>query len=92
MSNPISNVQNFGGASTFSTDEILIGTWINNKPLYQKVFHFNSLSVTKYSRFDISTVDILDNDHIVDCGLYGGYYTDWQQVEEIKPNLSYRRD
>lgn len=31
-------------ATTYSTDETIVGTWINNKPLYRKVYTFSAVA------------------------------------------------
>lgn len=45
--------------STYSTQEIIIGTWINGKPLYRKAFNF-SLGNTTRSWSTIGTIDNIE--------------------------------
>lgn len=54
LSNYINN-----GESIYSTDETIVGKWIDGKPLYQKTINFGSLpnSTTKYVSHSITNID-----------------------------------
>lgn len=52
-------------ATTYSTDEIIVGTWINSKPIYRKVFNRgNNLSSFNHN---IANVDLIwiDSTHSI---------------------------
>lgn len=44
--------------NTYSTDEIRIGTWIDGKPIYRKMYEFSNISPndTKYTELDIDNL------------------------------------
>jgi hypothetical protein len=42
----------------YSTDEQVIGTWIDGKPLYQKVLDFNSTTINARVDHDVSSLNI----------------------------------
>jgi len=50
-------VLNLVGGNNYSTDEQVVGTWIDGKPLYQKYFHIGALSNAGSSWID-TLVDI----------------------------------
>lgn len=53
--------------NVYSTEETRIGTWIDNKPLYRKVYQFTSASNTNTTDIaDVSFIDTLVN-------LYGAF-------------------
>lgn len=60
-----------GIAHHYSLSETVIGTWIDGKPLYEKVVEFpNSISVT--SQWIDTNMTITDGDIVVySCGIYG---------------------
>lgn len=43
-----------GGAMDhhYSTDEVIVGTWIDGKPLYERTYHTTAGSVNTYNQFD----------------------------------------
>lgn len=52
----------------YSTDEQVVGTWIDGKPVYQKVIQINGLNITDYAGIDLSTYipnigDVVEEDH-----------------------------
>lgn len=51
-----SNVQNFGGLINYSTDEQVVGTWIDGKPVYQKTFNNLNLNPTYNNWVDVCTI------------------------------------
>ena len=61
----------------YSTEEQVIGTWINNKPLYEKTFDLGSDIAISNSSWYSSIVSITNIENITLCfGLYSGgtYY------------------
>lgn len=74
-----------GGSSgssgeVYSTEEVRIGTWIDGKPLYRKVFSFpggiafrealtDNVTVVSQSRLESMNVDLI-------CGMRGSFYSD----------------
>lgn len=56
--------------NTYSSDEVLIGKWINNKPIYRKTFNFGTLPDT--TEKSISTNLNANDVHIVK--IYGIAY------------------
>lgn len=51
---------NLTNATTYSTDEIRVGTWINSKPIYRKVIA-NEVDMTNGSEISLSSVSNMDN-------------------------------
>ena len=52
------------GMNTYSTNEIRIGTWIDNKPIYRKVIEINKnnlVSGDNYITYDFSTTGTVTN-------------------------------
>lgn len=47
-------------ATTYSTDEIRVGTWINSKPIYRKVIA-NEVDMTNGSEISLNSVSDMDN-------------------------------
>ena len=43
----------------YSTEEQVVGEWIDGKPLYQKTFYSNSITTSPYSFGDVSNFNIL---------------------------------
>ena len=65
---------NLTNATTYSTDEIRVGTWINNKPIYRKVFNRgNNLSSFNHN---IANVDLIwiDSAHSIRKHLSGNVF------------------
>ena len=69
------NIDNINGEldtlTTYSTDEQVIGTWVDNKPIYRKCFYVSSFPNNTESKIDVSTSNI---DFVVK--LYGFAKTD----------------
>lgn len=51
---------NLTNATTYSTDEIRVGTWINSKPIYRKVIA-NEVDMTNGSEISLNSVSDMDN-------------------------------
>lgn len=61
----------FSKSDLYSTDEQLVGRWINGKPVYQKVVEFSSQKTIGTSWIDVG-VNISDGETVVySCGMYG---------------------
>lgn len=56
-------------AMNFSTDEKVIGTWIDGKPLYQKIIITTNTTVKNWANVDLSSLNIYEM-----CN-FCGYYT-----------------
>ena len=50
------NVKNKLGGANYSTEEQIVGTWVNGKPLYQKTYTLGSKSIT--ANTDTQLVDL----------------------------------
>lgn len=61
----------------FSTDEVRIGTWINGKPIYRKVY----LTKTPQKKGIIEVANISDTDYDEVTNLYGMYHPYWPEGE-----------
>lgn len=48
-------IPNYENARTYSTSEIKVGTWIDGKPLYRKVFTGSNLGTINVSSLNIDT-------------------------------------
>ena len=64
----------FSRADLYSTDEKMIGRWIDGKPLYQKVIPFTSLS--QGMTIDISSLNVDTIPHLSGYTKAGSVYTD----------------
>lgn len=60
---PYTPYKNFENEDIYSTNEMVIGTWVDGKPLYRKVIDIGALpnNTTKYVNHNISNVDIITN-------------------------------
>ena len=62
------NTDDISNMTMYSLEETVIGTWVNNKPIYQKVIIFNN-SATSHP-FDLSSLNI---DSFIDIsGIFSG--------------------
>jgi hypothetical protein len=68
--------EEFIKSEVYSTEEIRIGTWINGKPLYRKVFYIDSLpnKTSKSITHGITNIDKFINMY----GIYATYTTDYK--------------
>ena len=61
----------FGSGESYSTEEQVIGTWIDGKPLYQKVFEIENISRQAESQwaqlFNTGLSDVQLIDYIFTC-------------------------
>lgn len=58
--------------SNYSTEEQVVGTWIDGKPLYQKTFVFEELNLTGNNKYnDIVSVADLNVDNLCNIVLKG---------------------
>lgn len=71
------------------TDEIIIGKWINDKPIYRKVFNFTMPSSNSTATASFTTYEENDIEEIVDVhGFFyiednaQGDYKNWRKVGE----------
>ena len=72
------------GGAHYSEDEQVIGTWIDNKPLYQKTCNFNTATGAAWSQINhnvsnldqvvnaVAVVKRTDNDFYLNGGINGG--------------------
>lgn len=71
----VSSPDNFGTAHKYSTDEQIVGTWIDGKPLYEKVLNLTSVQIAdnNYSDSDIQYADHFEivSGHYIVSGAYG---------------------
>lgn len=44
------NGEDIGGKDVYSTDEQVVGKWIDGKPIYEKTYQFSNISTGNYSR------------------------------------------
>ena len=67
----------FSRADLYSTDEKMIGRWIDGKPVYQKVFTFNSQLNVSYNSWTQTDISITGNniERIISCIGFPGTYT-----------------
>ena len=72
-----------GKAVHYSTDEQVIGTWINGKPLYRKTFYVGN-SVTMNAQYNVPH-DLVNIDEIVNKS--GTYYDEVDARQYPLPNL-----
>ena len=83
----INNVELNGNKTTadlkvndYSYNEIVVGKWIDNKPLYRKVFSFTLTSQTTEYTIDVDNIDQVTTLR----GIYNAYNTS-QNKYEVKP-------
>lgn len=72
---------NLMNATTYSTDEIRIGTWIDGKPIYRKVIARNesitngtSISVSSLNIDELIKIDSINQNQSSNLKFFGGYY------------------
>lgn len=68
-------IPNYENARTYSTSEIKVGTWINNKPIYRKVIacDFPSSSAIIEQPHGISNIEMITDYHLI-----------WYDMEDAK--------
>lgn len=76
----------FDKANLYSTDEKIVGCWIDGKPLYQRVLVETNITATGSTEFYLS-----DANKIANCGNYFivsalGYSSDWSGCGEAMGN------
>lgn len=80
--------------NNYSTEEQVIGTWIDGKPIYQKTYDNLSISVTKGTWTTIATLSNVDN--FIGCVCYFGAVGDRSVVglngAQIVNGTSFRID
>ena len=64
-------------STSYSTEEQVVGKWIDGKPLYQKTIFISSINMGSWTRSTIDTTNLLDNEHITVYNMFGGYYADF---------------
>ena len=64
----MSGVTWWGGK--YSTDEQVVGTWIDGKPVYQKMLQFGDVAISSEQSFPKLITYIPDLEHIVDRVFY----------------------
>ena len=69
MGRMILNGKEYAGSGSewheYSTDEKVVGTWIDGKPLYEKVFELNSEVTITISGVSISQIDTSNMKHLI---------------------------
>ena len=76
MSETLANMEKSGEWVEYSTEERVVGKWIDSKPLYQKTIVVGSATIGSYDNFDVDTTTLLDNVNISVKDFKGGYYVD----------------
>lgn len=77
-------------AHHYSTDEHIVGTWIDGKPLYEKTYHFVETSEQTSKSYSISNLNaevVLLEKSRIKFGANGGY--GWQVVPSWYENNQY---
>lgn len=59
--------------NTYSTEEQVIGTWINGKPLYRKILQYSLSSGNATDKFNISELSIATTTKLEGIALNNGY-------------------
>ena len=67
-------------SNTYSTDETIIGTWIDGKPLYRKIYTAQIINVKEYKIADVKELDI---DSCVN--IYGSFSIDYSNGKSFRP-------
>lgn len=70
-------------ATTYSTDEIRIGTWIDGKPIYRKAYYVNAFANNSNVYLDINVENV---DTVISAN---GYAKNSSHTETIFLNSSY---
>lgn len=86
----INEVNDKAGKSIYSSNEVVIGSWINGKPLYRKVINTGDLTdSTRYTDNDLyvnANINELITPRKITCiGGDGTYYSDFS-VRKLMPN------
>ena len=69
--NDLSNKPTMQSLNTYSTNEVVIGTWIDNKPIYRKVIKYTlSIDNTGYGTYGGAASTITSIDSLVDFRFY----------------------
>lgn len=55
-------IEHSSGGHNYSTDEHVVGTWINGKTLYEKTWYFQSSMVAIYRQWTSLNINVLDLD------------------------------
>lgn len=77
----VNDIDNYNlNINDYSKNEVIIGRWINNKPIYRKVFTFNLTSQTTEYTIDVDNIDQVTTLR----GIYNAYNTS-QNKYEVKP-------
>lgn len=76
---------NLTNATTYSTDEIRVGTWINNKPIYRKVLTGTLPIGSGENVFTISNANIINFN-----GMVKSTYDQWWPIPSIYSEDNYR--
>ena len=82
--------QNLNGTENYTTEEIIIGKWINGKPLYRKVFTDTMPQVQTDGTFVVKTIDIssLNTDVVFfDNPFFMGYPGGSRSIQQL-PTLN----
>ena len=56
-----------GIAHHYSTNETVIGTWYNGKPIYEKTYEFSSALLVEYSSWSNTTIDSSNIQTVIDA-------------------------
>lgn len=86
----INEVNDKAGKSIYSSNEVVIGSWINGKPLYRKVINTGDLTdSTRYTDNDLyvntNINEVITPRKITCIGGDGTYYSDFS-VRKLMPN------
>lgn len=65
----------------YSTEEQIIGTWINDKPLYRKVVKYDSTFTVARDTWTNSGIKIDDVDVIISSKVFGGSYGVYSDIQ-----------
>lgn len=72
----------------YSTEEREVGVWIDNKPLYSKVFDLGSDVQVSYNSFTDTSIDASDMEKVVDAkGFYSTGVTVYNVIGNINNNI-----
>lgn len=75
-------------AHHYSTEEHIIGTWIDGKPLYERVFDLGADVVVDYSAFTNTTINASQMKVLVDAlGIYSTGATKYSLMANISNNI-----
>lgn len=73
-------VEDGGTSGSYSTTKVPIGTWIDGRTIYRRVFRFSTITITNNAWFktNIKTTDNIINE-VLNC--YGGLYSANGKIE-----------